>query len=151
MNHFFEVAVVERVVLRLHCKPLIRGIKAGSFRHRPALQHALELEAKVVMQSRGGVALDVVAQLPAFRCALSTAGFRRDVEIAHLAIALETVWHSSRIAKCSPARGNCYRLGARLTCSSVACSQRETAGTVCAVVSANEKEPWVRQSLLSCG
>ena len=58
-----ELAVLERMILRLHRQALVRGIEARSFRHRPALQHAFELEPKVVVQARRIVALDVIAQL----------------------------------------------------------------------------------------
>src|SRR5262249_29338334 len=53
-----EAPVLERVVLHVHREALVGGIEARSLRHRPALEHALELESEVVVQPRGGVLLD---------------------------------------------------------------------------------------------
>src|SRR5215813_14229799 len=81
------------MVLGLHREALVRRVEARALRHGPALQHALELEPEVVVQPRGGVALDVVAQpfpRPGPRLA---ARLRRDREVAHLAIPLKSLRH----------------------------------------------------------
>ena len=54
----FEAAVLERMVLDLHREPLVRRIEARPLGHRPALQHAVELQPEVVVQMAGGVLLD---------------------------------------------------------------------------------------------
>src|SRR5690606_18437866 len=46
----FEVAVLERVILRAHREALHRGIGDGSLRHGPAQEHAVPLEAEVVVE-----------------------------------------------------------------------------------------------------
>ena len=42
-NDAFEAAIVERMVLGRDGQPLLAGDQARPFRHRPALQHAVEL------------------------------------------------------------------------------------------------------------
>src|SRR5258708_12530414 len=103
------------MVLGLHRKALVGGGEARSFRHRPALQHALELEAKVIVQASRRVALDVIVQRLLFCAALRTPRLRSAREIAHLAIALQAIGHARRPAKCAPERSNCYRFVATLT------------------------------------
>ena len=46
----FERAVVERMVLDFDREPLLAGDEARAARHRPALQHAVELQPKIVME-----------------------------------------------------------------------------------------------------
>ena len=52
-----KLAVVERVVLGVHREPLLAGIEARALRHRPALQHAVELEPEIIVQAPRGVLL----------------------------------------------------------------------------------------------
>src|SRR5690606_27826212 len=56
-DHALEVGVLERVVLGLRCEPPLAGHEARSLRHRPALEHAVELEPEVVVQAARGVLL----------------------------------------------------------------------------------------------
>ena len=56
-DHPFEPAVIHGVVLDMNGEPLLAGIEAGTLRHRPALQDAIEFEAEIVMQAARGVLL----------------------------------------------------------------------------------------------
>jgi len=49
-NIAFEIRVGQRMVFHLHRQALYRRIEAGFLRHRPALQHAVDLQAEVVVQ-----------------------------------------------------------------------------------------------------
>ncbi len=53
-----ELAVLERVILDVHRQPLVGRVEAGPLRHRPALQHAVQLEPEVVVQAARRVLLD---------------------------------------------------------------------------------------------
>ena len=53
-----EAAVIERVVLDMDGKPLLAGDEARTLGDRPALEHAVELEAEIVMEAARGVLLD---------------------------------------------------------------------------------------------
>ncbi len=44
----------------MDCKPLLSGVKAGTFGQRPTLQNTVQLQAQVVMKLAGGVFLDYV-------------------------------------------------------------------------------------------
>src|SRR5207244_5962056 len=57
-NHALEVTVLHRVVFGLHRQALVAGVEARALRHRPRQQHAVQLEAEVVMQRGGPVLLD---------------------------------------------------------------------------------------------
>src|SRR5688572_19308293 len=46
----FKLAVLDRVVLDLDGEALVGGVEARTLGHGPALEHAVELEAKVVVQ-----------------------------------------------------------------------------------------------------
>ena len=52
-----EIRILDRVVFRLHCEALVLLIERGSFGHGPRLQHAVVLEAKVVMETSSEVLL----------------------------------------------------------------------------------------------
>src|ERR1051326_9230336 len=45
-----ELEIVERMVFGANRKPLLARHQARSSRHRPALEHAVELEPQIVMQ-----------------------------------------------------------------------------------------------------
>ena len=53
-----EVAVVERMVLGPHRQALVVGIEARPLGHRPALEHAVQLEPEVPVQPGRVVLLD---------------------------------------------------------------------------------------------
>ena len=59
----FEVAVVERVVLDLDRQPLVGGVERRALGHRPGLEHAVVLEAEIVVQAGGGMLLDDEARV----------------------------------------------------------------------------------------
>ena len=54
----FEVAVVERMVLDLDGEPLVCRIERWAARHRPGLEHAIQLETQVVVQAGRRMLLD---------------------------------------------------------------------------------------------
>src|SRR5881628_3398289 len=54
----FEAAVIKRVILGPHRQALLVGIEAGAIWHRPAFQHAFELQAEVPVEPGGVVLLD---------------------------------------------------------------------------------------------
>src|SRR5690348_7465968 len=56
----FEVTILERVIFDMDGKPLFARDEARTFRHGPALQDAIELEAEVVMKPAGGMLLDYI-------------------------------------------------------------------------------------------
>jgi hypothetical protein len=62
----FEVAVVERVIFDLHGQPFVLRRQGGALRHRPGFEHAVELQAQVVVQPTCRVFLDHETQL--LRC-----------------------------------------------------------------------------------
>ncbi len=57
-NGALEVAVVQRMILDMHGEALFARHEARAARYRPALQHAVHLEAEVVVEARGVVLLD---------------------------------------------------------------------------------------------
>ena len=50
-DHALEAAVLDRVVLDLHGEALLGRVEARPLGHGPALEHAVELEAEVVVQA----------------------------------------------------------------------------------------------------
>jgi hypothetical protein len=108
-NHAFELAVVQRMVLRLHREALVGRIEARPLGHRPALQHAFELQPEIVVQARRRVALDVVAQLLPRARGLPAARFRRKREVPHLAVPAEPIVHDLAHQQTASPPGNCYR------------------------------------------
>src|SRR5215471_17673917 len=57
-DHALEAPILERVVFGLHRKPLLRRIHARPLRHGPTLEHAVELQSKVVVQPGRVMLLD---------------------------------------------------------------------------------------------
>ena len=53
-----EIGIGKRMILGAHREPLVGGIGARPFRHRPALEHTVGLEAEVIMKARRVVLLD---------------------------------------------------------------------------------------------
>ena len=53
-----EVEVVQRVIVDVDSQPPHVGIEGRTFRHGPAQQHALRLQAQVVVQPASAMALD---------------------------------------------------------------------------------------------
>ena len=61
-NAALERRVIERMVFDMHRQALDLGVERRPFRHRPALQRAIEFQAKVIMQVRSVVLLDAELQ-----------------------------------------------------------------------------------------
>ena len=57
-DHALEVGVLDGVVLDLHGQPARSGIQGRPLRHGPAEEGPVELQAQVVVQAGGAVALD---------------------------------------------------------------------------------------------
>src|SRR5690606_3659160 len=93
-NHAFEVAVFERMVLGLHREAALARIEARSLGHRPALQDAVQLEAKVIVQPPRRMALHRVAERLSLSRATAALRLGRNAEVAHLAVAPEAVAHA---------------------------------------------------------
>lgn len=65
-NDTLELAVLERVVLDMDGKALLSWVEARPSRYRPTLEHAVHLQAKIIMQAPRSVLLHDKAQ----RCRL---------------------------------------------------------------------------------
>ena len=80
------------MVLDVHGQPLLLGPQRRSLGHRPALQHAVHLQADVVMEAPGGVFLDheqaSLAPTP------GTEGLGRALGIALLPVGVEGSGHN---------------------------------------------------------
>ncbi len=63
-NDPLEPAIFERVVFDMDRQALFGRIEARTLRHRPALQHTVELEPEIVMQPARGMLLDHEGQRP---------------------------------------------------------------------------------------
>src|SRR5262245_23556068 len=83
-----EIAVFERMVFDVDGEALLAGDEARSFRHRPALEHAVELEAEVVVQAAGGMLLDDIG-VAGLALALLSGRLRRFREVTLRAIGVE--------------------------------------------------------------
>ncbi len=57
-NGPFEAGVLDRMVLDLDCQPFLPRVKTRTFRNCPTLQHAVEFQAEIVMQSSGVMLLN---------------------------------------------------------------------------------------------
>src|SRR5258707_15746518 len=89
-----EVEIGDRVVLGLHRQPLLAGHQAGAAGDRPALQHAVELEPQVVVETARRMLLDDEPRaLAASALRLRLGGAR---EIALLLILREGILGGSR-------------------------------------------------------
>src|SRR5690606_19200750 len=83
-----ERAVLDRMILGAHGQPPLARIEARPLRHRPAQQHAVELEPEIPVHAPRGVLLDDEAAPGLGRDALRRrlAGLR---EVALLSVGLE--------------------------------------------------------------
>src|SRR5437870_6649488 len=90
-NDALKLAILDRMVLRLHGEAALSQRKRRTFGHRPRFQHAVHFEAKVVMHMAGGMFLHdepaAVSLLTAWRRGWRR--LRRLGEIALLAIGLQ--------------------------------------------------------------
>src|SRR5262249_51799580 len=80
-DHSLEGPVFDRMVLGADRETLLGRVETGTFGHRPAEKHPVELETKVVVQTRRGMLLAAERfALPAGRG--RSAGLRRHREVA---------------------------------------------------------------------
>ena len=106
-DHALELAVLDRVILDVHRQPLVGGVDRRALRHRPRQQHAVVLDAEVVVQRGGEVFLHAeearlaALGLPRPDHRVVAGGLRRAAEVALLAIGLER--HSAPLYPASPA------------------------------------------------
>jgi hypothetical protein len=87
----FEAAVAQRVILDVDGDLLLGRVEARPLGNGPGQQHAVELEAEVVVQARGSVLLHDEAQRLAALGGLLTSWLGRDREIALGPVARERV------------------------------------------------------------
>ena len=106
-DHALELAVLDRVILDVHRQPLVGGVDRRALRHRPRQQHAVVLDAEVVVQRGGQVLLDAeearlaALALPRPDHGVVAGGLRRAAEVALLAIRLER--HHASVHCCTRA------------------------------------------------
>jgi hypothetical protein len=81
------------MILDVHREPLHRRIERRPLRHRPAQQHAVVLDAEVIVQVAGEMFLDAeearLALAGVQRLFLIALGFERLLEIALLPVFIE--------------------------------------------------------------
>ena len=88
-----EIAVVQRMVLGGHGETLVGRIARGPAGDGPGLEHPVQLQPEVVVQTRGRVFLDHEAQALRPRHRLSAGRFAGLFEVPHLAVAGELLGH----------------------------------------------------------
>ncbi|MNV26890.1 hypothetical protein D3C71_1180200 [compost metagenome] len=100
----FEAGVVQRMVFDVHRQALDLGVQRRALGHRPALERAIEFQAKVIMQARGVVLLDAELQgviLGVFSARTFDGGrLRRRRKIAHAVVVIEILVHGSPAGRC---------------------------------------------------
>ncbi|MNO66020.1 hypothetical protein D3C76_567990 [compost metagenome] len=84
-----EFRVVQRVILHLDGKTFHRRIEAGSLGHGPALEHAVQLQAEVIVQVAGVMLLDDERQAAALPSRRLAARLRSAAEVALAGIFLQ--------------------------------------------------------------
>ena len=114
-----EVQVVDRVVLDVHRQPPDTGVQRGAPGHRPAHEHAVDLEAHVVVQPSGPMALHdepgLTRPRPADRAAVTDAagGLGCVVEVALVPVRLEAIATAGHTVDRNCAKGRTIRSGGR--------------------------------------
>jgi hypothetical protein len=91
-----EVAVFERMVLDMDGEALLVGDEARPFRHRPALEHAVQLQAEIVVHPPRGVLLDYVS-VAALGRGLLSGGLRGLGEIPLGPVDIKGLAHRARV------------------------------------------------------
>ena len=86
-NGALERIVFDRMILDVHSKPFFARIEARPPRHGPALHHAIEFEAEIVMQPPRRVFLDHIAISDAV--AFAAARLSGDAEFPFLTVKFE--------------------------------------------------------------
>src|SRR5665647_404319 len=101
-DHPLEAPVLERVILNVQCEAADGRVHAGALRHRPALEHAVHLQAQVPVQLAGGVLVDHedTAQSALARAAPPPGALRLGglLEVALLAVCRELAHRRARSA-----------------------------------------------------
>ena len=87
----FELAVLDRVILDVHRQPLGRRVERRSLGHRPGEQHAVVLQAEVVVEVAGQVLLDAEEARRAARRGAVRVVARRLGRLREVALALVVV------------------------------------------------------------
>ena len=87
-NSPLEGPIIQRMVLDMHRKTLVLGIEAGAASHRPTLENAAQLQAKIVMKPGRRVFLDQVC-ITGSLAGLLTDGLARLGEVAFRAVGRE--------------------------------------------------------------
>src|SRR5690606_14077981 len=104
-----EITIFERVVFDVDGQALDGGVQGRALGHRPADQHAVDLEPKVVVEAPGFVALYDIAQRALRRPGRRpSARFFGDSEVALPTIGFQPGIHSGHLAQvvsCSRLRG----------------------------------------------
>jgi hypothetical protein len=90
-----EPGVIDRMVLDMHGKALVGGIERGAFRHRPAQQHAVMLQAKIPVQAGGVVLLHDENPGPGRLARAGRRRFGRDLEVALGAVGADAAVHGA--------------------------------------------------------
>ncbi len=83
----FESVVFDGMILDVNGETFVVGVKARAARDRPALHHAVELKAQIVVQPPGRMFLNDVA-VPVAR-SFSAARLRRNAELSLFAVGFE--------------------------------------------------------------
>ncbi len=92
-DHALEVGVLDRMVLDVHRESAGGRVEGRALRHGPARQHTVHLQAEVVVQPPGAVALHDERARAAGRhrgAGRLTSRLRRAREVAHRPIGVET-------------------------------------------------------------
>ena len=93
-----ETAILQRMILDMDGKPLLAGDQARAFRHRPALQHTIDLETEIVVQAAGGVLLDDVG-IACLRSTFAGRRFGRLREVALGVIGVQGLGHGDKVGE----------------------------------------------------
>jgi hypothetical protein len=105
----FEVGVLDRVVLDLHGQPADRRVERRALGHGPAEQRAIELEAQVVVQAGGPMALHDESETPGRRGRRRTGRLRGAGEVTlgvvvsqPRAASVGVCWHVTSLVRRRP-------------------------------------------------
>src|SRR5690349_4618420 len=97
-DHALEFAVFERMILDMHRQPLVVRVEARPLGYRPAKQDAVQLEAEIIVETRGRMLLDHEAQGAVAALADLALGLGGDAEVALLPILFERHGLSGRLS-----------------------------------------------------
>ena len=92
-DHALERAVVYGVVLHLCCQPLLPGVQGGTLRDSPRPEHAIQLQAKVVVEPSSSVLLDYEAEVRGLTPGRCGRGLTRLRKVSLLLISIQVAHH----------------------------------------------------------